>query len=238
MPSAKPTVHVTRHPLTLSFDAERDALIACEFGTLPERRLPDCALPIGERLRFFLRRPRGTVIGFEVDGLHHIDVDAGPPSLWTGPRFRVPLLGLKSAVVAEIVLRARPVLAGGSTPDLSALERANERFAAGDLSGAEVALREALMAGNLLGHLRLADCLAARGHCRAAYDHARIFTELAPRNSWGWACLGRICIELGDCAEATDALRRAIRLERAGSYATPAASMLASLENGAGELPM
>lgn len=52
------------------------------------------------------------------------------------------------------------------------------------------------------------------------------------RNSWGWLRLGQICIELGDCAEATSALRRAIRLEREGSYMTPAASMLAALQTG------
>lgn len=122
-----------RHPrpLALSFYAGPDRLIACEFGTIPERKLPEYALPIGGRLRFFLRRPRGTVIGFEVDGLHRIDVDAEQPSLWTAPRFRVPVLGLKSAVVAEILLRARVVLAGGSTPDVLAFERADECCAAG-----------------------------------------------------------------------------------------------------------
>lgn len=238
MPSYTPTIHVTRRPLALSFDAGRDRLIVCEFGAVPERKLPDCVLPIGEHLRFFLRRPRGTVIGFEVDGLHAIDVDAELPSLWTAPRFRVPVLGLKSAVVAEIVLRARVVLAGRSTPDLLAYERADERFATGDLSGAEAALREALAAGSLLGHIRLAGCLAARGRYDEAYDHARIFTELAPRNSWGWTHLGRICIELGNCAEATGALRRAVRLERAGSYETPAAGMLAALRAGAIGPPM
>ena len=237
VPSSKSTIQVTRHPMALSFDAERDRLLVCEFGAVPERKLPDYALPIGKDLRFFLRRPAGTVIGFEVRGLHRIDVDAELPSLWTGPRFRVPVLGLKSAVVAAIVLRARVVLAGCSTPDVLALGRADECFAADDHAGAEVALREALTAGNLLGHLRLAGCLAARGRYSEAYDHARMFTELAPRNSWGWANLGRICVELGDCAEATAALRRAVRLERQGSYETFAARMLASLKSGSDEIP-
>ena len=90
----------------------------------------------------------------------------------------------------------------------------------GDHAGVEAALREALGAGNLLGHLRLAGCLAARGRYDEAYDHARVFTELAPRNSWGWTHLGRICIELGAGAEAARALRRAVRRERTGSYET------------------
>ncbi len=237
VPSSKSTIRVTRHPMALSFEAERDHLTVCEFGAVAERKLPDYALPIGKNLRFFLRRPAGTVIGFEVRVLHGIDVDAELPSLWTGPRFRVPVLGLKSAVVAAIVLRARVVLVGCSTPDVLALGRADACFAADDHAGAEVALREALTAGNLLGHLRLAGCLAARGRYSEAYDHARIFTELAPRNSWGWANLGRICVELGDCAEATAALRRAVRLERQGSYETFAAHMLASLNSGSDEIP-
>jgi Flp pilus assembly protein TadD len=149
----------------------------------------------------------------------------------------VPVLGLRSAVVAEIVLRARTVVAGRSTPDVCALQRADALFAAGEHAAAEVALREALAAGNLAVHLRLGTCLATLGRYREAYGHARVFTELAPQNSWGWTCLGRICIELGEFAEATSALRRAVRRERAGSYATPAASILASLASGPSDIP-
>ena len=236
MPSTS-TIRVTRHPMALSFDTKTDWLSICEFGAVAERKLPGCALLISEHLQFLLRRPRGTVIGFEVWGLHTIGVDAESPNLWTGPRFRVPVLGLKSAVVAEIVMRARVVHGGCSTPDVLALERANELSAAGDLTAAEAALREALAAGLLLAHLRLAGVLAAQGRYDEAYDHARVFTELAPRNSWGWACLGRVCIERGDRVEATAALRRAVRLERAGGYATAAASMLAALKAGCDELP-
>jgi tetratricopeptide (TPR) repeat protein len=127
------------------------------------------------------------------------------------------------------VLRARVVLGDRSTPDVLALDRAEGLFAAGEFAAAAAALREALAAGNLEGHLGLAACLGGLGRYREAYDHARIFTELARRDSRGWAWLGRICIELRDAAEATAALRRAVRLERAGSYATPAAGMLASL---------
>jgi tetratricopeptide (TPR) repeat protein len=223
------TIPITRHPLALSFDAERDRLTACEFGAVPERRLPGGFVPVGEHLHFFLRQPRGTVIGFDVRGLHALDVEDGGPSLWTGPRFNVPTLGLRPAVIAEIVLRARVVLAGRSTPDVLALDRAQGLFAAGEFAAADAALREALAGGNLEGHLGLAACLTGLGRYREAYDHARVFTELARRDSRGWAWLGRICIELGDGAEATGALRRAVRLERRGSYATPAAGMLASL---------
>ena len=223
--------------MALSFDSACDRLTVCEYGAVPERKLPGCALPIGDHLLFLLRRPGGTVIGFEVGDLHGVDVDVESPCLWTGPRFRVPVLGLKPAVVAAVVLRARAVLAGCSTPDVMALERANERSAAGDLSAAEAALRDALIAGSHLAHLRLGSVLATQGRYREAYDHARVFTELAPRNSWGWAGLGAICIELDDRVEAASALRRAVRLERAGGYPTAAASMLESLRTGSDEIP-
>ena len=223
--------------LAVSLDADSDRLTVCQFGALPERRLPECRLRISEHLRFFMRRPAGTVIGFEVRGLQLVDVDAELPSLWSGPRFRVPTLGLMSAAVAEIVLRARVVLAGRSTPDVLAFQRADGLWAAGDLAGADAALREALATGSLQAHLTLSSCLAARGVYMEAYDHARVFTELAPRDSRGWACLGQICVELGDFAEATGALRRAVRLERRGSYETFAARMLASLRSGSDEIP-
>ena len=237
VPNSKPTVKITGRMLAVSCDADADRLTVCQFGALPERRLPECRLPISKHLRFFMRRPGGTVIGFEVRGLHRVDVDAELPSLWSGPRFRVPTLGLKLAAVGEIVLRARVVLAGRSTPDVLALQRANGLWSAGDLAGAELALREALAAGSLQAHLTLASCLAARGMYRDAYDHARAFTELAPRDSRGWACLGQICVELGDSAEATAALRRAIGLERKGSYETFATHLLSSLELGPSESP-
>jgi len=237
VPSSKPTVKITGRMLAVSFDADSDRLTVCQFGALPERRLPECRLRISEHLRFFMRRSGGTVIGFEVRGLHLVDVDADVPSLWSGPRFRVPPTGLMSASVAEIVLRARVVLARRSTPDVLALQRANGLWAAGDLAGAEAALREALAAGSLQAHLTLASCMAADGMYRDAYDHARAFTELAPRDSRGWACLGQICVELGDSDEATAALRRAVGLERKGSYETFAARMLASLKSGSDEIP-
>jgi cytochrome c-type biogenesis protein CcmH/NrfG len=91
--------------------------------------------------------------------------------------------------------------------------------------------------GNLVGHLGLATCLTSLGHYREAYDHARAFTEVAPHDSRGWASLGRVCVELDDAAEAIAALRRAVRLERDGSYETAAARMLASLQSGATILP-
>jgi tetratricopeptide (TPR) repeat protein len=223
--------------LAVSFDADADRLTVCQFGALPERRLAECRLQISDHLRFFMRRPGGTVMGFEVGHLRLVDVDAECPSLWSGPRFRVPTLGLTWAVVAEIVLRARVVLSGRSTPDVLALQRADRLWAAGELPAAEAALREALAAGTLHAHLILAGCLVARGLYQDAFDHARFFTQLAPRDSRGWACLGQVCVELGDNAAAAAALRRAVQLQRRGSYETFATHLLAALQPGPADSP-
>lgn len=59
--------------------------------------------------------------------------------------------------------------------------------------------------------------------------------ELAPRDSRGWACLGRACLELSDVDEAHGALRRSVRLEHEGSYETFASILLESLGSGASE---
>jgi tetratricopeptide (TPR) repeat protein len=217
---------ITRLPARISYDAEHDSLHVCEFGAVAEERLEEQCVPIGERLRLFLRHRGGPVIGFGIAVLHEFDLDAGEPDLWGAPRFRVPALGLRHASVGEIALRARTVYDRRSTADVLAEARGRE---AEDPAEAELAFRESLDAGNLRAHLLIASSLVAQGRYAAGYDHARIFTELAPSNSWGWAWLGRICVELGAVDEARAALRRAIRLERSGSYRTPARRLLRSL---------
>ncbi len=224
--SSKPSV--TRHPVRLSYDADSDRLMVCEFGSVPEERMDDQRVDVGERLRFFLRQRGGAVIGFGVDGLHAIDPEGHEPDLWGAPRFRVPVLGLRRASVGEIVLSARASLADRSTADVVAKTRAADLLAACRYEDAEVAFRDALDAGSHSARLGLASCLCGQGRYREGYDHARIFTELAPRNSWAWAWLGRVCVELGERTEAQSALRRAVLLEREGSYRTPARELLRS----------
>ena len=187
---------VTRHPVRVSHDAEAGRLLVCEYGSVPEERMADQCIDVDDGLRFFLRRPRGTVMGFEVVGLEEIDVEARAPDLWGDPRFRVPALGLRRASVGEIVLRARSVLGDRSTADVSAERRGHALLVDHDHVGAEAAFRDVLDAGELRAHLRLPPALCGQGRYAEAYDHARIFTELAPRNSWGWAWLGRVCAEL------------------------------------------
>lgn len=179
-----------------------------------------------------MRKPRGTVIGFALNGLSELDVDEHHPSLWGGPRFTVPVLGLiKAASVAEIVLRARATLGGASTADVVAMRAARAHADAGEHPEAERHLRAALGCGDLRAHVTLAGCLCAQGRYAEAYDHARIYTQLAPRDSWGSAWLGRTALELGDEQEARAALRRAVRLERAGSHPTPARNVLRAIDS-------
>ena len=224
---------ITRHPARVSYDAGAARLLVCEFGSVPEERMEDQCIGLGDLMRFFLRRSHGTVIGFEVAEPEWIDTETRVSDVWGEPRFRVPVLGLRRASVGEIVLRASTVFAGRSTADVTADSRGQRLLAERDYAPAEEAFWDALDAGDLRGHLRLAPTLCGQGRYSGAYDHARIFTELAPRNSWGWAWLGRICLELEATAEARGALRRAVALEREGSYRTPARLVLRSLAGSA-----
>jgi tetratricopeptide (TPR) repeat protein len=217
---------VTRVPVRASYDCDLDRLHVCEFGTVAEERMADQCPALTDQLRLFLRHRGGPVIGFEITDLRLLDTDTTEIDLWGEPRFTAPTLGLRAASVAEIALRARSAFAGRSSADVAAEERGH---AADDPKAAELAYREALEAGALRAHLGLASALSAQGRYADAYDHARIFTELAPRNSWAWAWLGRACVELGAREEARRALRRAITLERAGSYCTPARELLRTL---------
>lgn len=222
---------ITRRALRLSYDAERDTLLACAYGAVPHPCLDSHVAGISDRLSFLLRRPRGSVIGFAVDGLSELDVNGHAPSLWDGPVFDVPVLGQRKAAVAEIILRARTTFAGSSTADALAMAASRSLAAAGEHTAAEGQLRRALGCGDLRAHLTLSGCLCVQGRYAEAYDHARIYTELAPRDSWGFAWMGRAALELGDEDEAATALRNAVRLERKGSHRTPAASVLRSLRS-------
>ena len=228
---------ITRRPLRASFDADSDLLTVCEYGTVPQPALASHIAGVSCWLSFLLRKPGGTVIGFVLDGLSEIDVDDHPASLWADPRFDVPVLGLTHASVAEIVLRARTTFAGVSTADVAARHAARRHARDGAPDEAEHALRLALGAGDIRAHLLLAGCLCAQGRYREAYDHARIFTQLAPRDSWGFAWLGRAALELGEEQEAMRALRHAVKLERRGSHRTPARSMLRALDLTDGDEP-
>lgn len=220
---------ITRRPLRLAHDAERDTLLASAYGAVPHPCLDSHVAGISDHLRFLLRRPGGSVVGFAIDDLSQLDVDEHAPSLWDGPVFDAPVLGLRKATVAEIILRARTTFTA-STADVLAMAASRELAAAGEHAAAEGELRCALGCGDLRAHLTLAGCLYIQGRYAAAYDHARIYTELAPRDSWGFAWMGRAALELGDEDEALTALRQAVGLERRGSFRTPAGSVLRSFE--------
>ena len=227
--SSRPAI--TRHPVHCSYDADVDVLYACEFGAVPENRMSDQHLDISESLRFYLRRRGGIVMGFRIAGLTSVAIDACGHDLWDDPRFSAPGLGLRNASVGEIVLRARTDMAGRSTADVVAIERGRRLLSAQDYEAAEAAFREALDAGLMRARVALVAALCGQGRYSEAYDHARIFTEVAPRNSWAWAWLGRTCVEVGAPIEAQNALRRAVALERKGSYQTPAHRVLRTLEH-------
>lgn len=225
------TLRITRRALRLAHDAEHDTLLACAYGAVPHPCLANHVAAISDHLCFLLRKPGGSVIGFAVDGVSQFDVDAHDPSLWHGPVFDAPVLGLRKASVAEIVLRSRTTFAGDSTADVLAMAASRELALADEHTDAEIELRRALGCGDLTAHLTLAGCLCIQGRYAEAYDHARTYTELAPRDSWGFAWMGRVALELGDEDEARTALGQAVRLERKGSHRTPAGKVLRALRS-------
>lgn len=225
-----PSPRITRRPLRLAHDADRDTLLASAYGAVPHPCLDSHVAGISDHLRFLLRRPGGSVIGFAVDHLSQLDVNEHAPSLWDGPVFDAPVLGLRKATVAEVILRARTTFAA-STADVLAMAASRKLAVAGEHAAAEGELRCALGCGDLRAHLTLAGCLCIQGRYADAYDHARIYTELAPHDSWGFAWMGRAALELGDEDEAATALRHAVRLEQEGSHRTPAGSVLRSLRS-------
>lgn len=179
-----------------------------------------------------MRRPGGTVIGFEVRGLHLVDVDAELPSLWSGPRFRVPTLGLRSAAVAEIVLRARVVLARRSTPDVLALQRANGlRFGRRSRRRRSGAARGA--GGGkppCTSHV-----VELPGRTRPVPGGLRSRSRVHRAGSTRFTRVGVPGPDLRRARRQRrghSRVRRAVGLERKGSYETFATHLLASLESG------
>ena len=91
-------------------------------------------------------------------------------------------------------------------------------------------LRLALEAGEMKALFGLGYTLVEAGRPREAYDALRRYTELTPHNAWAWCWLGKACLAMGERAEATNAFRKAVACERAGSFDTDASALLAELE--------
>jgi tetratricopeptide (TPR) repeat protein len=220
----------TRTPLHLSVNVTDDWLEAIEFGAVIDGRPESHLVEVGPDARFVLRAPRGPISGFTVHGYQALDVDALGDVAFSGPRFKVPLLGLDDASLGEVVLAARGRF-DVSTADVCffslALSCAEED---GDLEAAAGHWLSCVEAGDMRGMFGLGYTLFDLERHVEAYTHLRRYSELAPHNSWAWLWLGRTCEALGELEEAATAYRAAVRREREGSFRTDASERLRDLE--------
>ena len=80
-------------------------MLAIEFGEICDGKDPSEYVAITEDVAWVLRKPEGELIGFIAHGLEELDPEA-IEELWDGPRFDVPVLGLRGALAGEVALSA------------------------------------------------------------------------------------------------------------------------------------
>jgi len=195
-------------------------------------QLPDEFDEPADNFYVFRRGARGPVIGFEFEGL----TDFVPPDpdnpLLPGLRFDAPTLGLRNATAEAVILAARITLDGHSTPDVVFFDLAVAFGSDGDDESAETFWRQCLAAGDPKGHFGLGYTLCDLGRPQEAYAHLLEYTRAVPRNAWAWTWLGQAAEGIGEVREAERCYRRALRLERRGSFETDADERLANLKRG------
>lgn len=216
--------------LYLNHVAERDWLIALEFGRVHDSQPPENWRPVGEAFGFLHDGPDGPIVGFGVHDFAAFDADADEVSeIWAAPRFDAPALGLKAVTAGEIVLAARPFFG-----DRSSINRQLFRAAMTADGDPEEALElwvSCLQAGDAMAHYGLGYTLYELGRFPEAYRHLRHYTEIAPHGSWNWCWLGKAAEAVGETSEAKRAYARALELERAGDTATDAPELLDALNS-------
>ena len=201
--------------LFLSHITDRDRLEAVEYGRSTDGQFRECWLPVGENAAFLLDEVDGDVVGFGVQGLSGFDVDepAHAP-FWTTAHFNVPLLGLRAATAAEIILSARSSLHGRSTLDRRLFNAACEAQHT-DPPRALALWQECLEAGDAKAHFAIGYTTYKLGSFSEAYRHLRYYTEIAPANPWNWRWYGLAAEAIGEVREAIAAYERALGLSQA-----------------------
>src|SRR4051812_29094688 len=94
-------------PLHLSVNVTDDWLEAIEFGAVVDGRPASQLVEVSSDARYVLRSARGPIAGFTVHRFSQLDLDDFGDAGFGDPRFSVPLLGLDSASIGEVVLAAR-----------------------------------------------------------------------------------------------------------------------------------
>ena len=181
--------------LFLSYDEPLDWLILIEFGSVENAQPSDHWRGVSESFGFVCNSPGGPEIGFKVLDFSKFDPESPEvEEIWEGPRFDVPVLGLKDATAGEIVLAARPFLGGHSTINRVYFNAAMQT----EGEEAEELWRYCLQSGDLMAHYSLGYTLYELERYREAYRHLRAYTELVPADGWAWCWLGKACEAMGE----------------------------------------
>lgn len=215
------------HPrLYLNFIAELDWLIALEFGRVDDAQPADNWRAVSDSFGFLCESPGGREVGFKIlDFSGFESEDPTHAEIWNGPRFYVPVLGVRDASAGEISLAARALFGTEST--------INRKFfdAATGAEGDEALAYwlACLQAGDSMAHFGLGYTLHELGRRQEAYRHLRHYTEIAPSGSWNWCWFGIAARDVGEKSEAVRAFTTAIELEDEGDQPTNARELLNEL---------
>ncbi|MGE0065834.1 MAG: ADP-ribosylglycohydrolase family protein [Dehalococcoidia bacterium] len=212
--------------LYLNWIADFDWLIALEFGRVDDGQPAENWERVSEAFGYLHEEPGGGCVGFKVLGFSTFDPEEeAVASIWDGPRFDVPVLGLADASAGEIALAARALFGSEGT--------VNRQFfsAATDARGEEaLALWLAcLQAGDSMAHFGLGYTLFELGRFPEAYRHLRHYTEIAPEGAWNWCWRGKAAAAIGETDEAEEAWEKAVELEGTTGEETDAPELLAEL---------
>jgi tetratricopeptide (TPR) repeat protein len=213
----------------ISYDIDFDLLEVLKFGEAIDNQLPDEVDEPFEGFFVFRRGSNGPVIGFGVEDLYEFELPEPEQPLMPGFHFDAPTLGVRNGTAEQIVLAARAVLDGCSTPDVVFFDLAVAAGCDGDDEEAEVLWRHCLAAGDPRAHYGLGYTLAALGRPREAYGHFLEYTKVVPRNAWACAWLGQVSEAIGEREQAARHYRTAITLELEGSPETDARERLEAL---------
>ncbi len=138
--------------LFISYDEYLDWLTLIEFGQVENAQPRDHWREVSDVFAYILRYPGGPEIGFKILALSRFDSeDPEVAEIWEGPRFDVPVLGLRNSTAGAIVLAARPFLGGSSTINRVYFNRAMQAEGA----EAEELWRYCLQCGDLMAHYSL-----------------------------------------------------------------------------------
>jgi tetratricopeptide (TPR) repeat protein len=213
--------------LYLNQSAELDWLIALEFGRVDDGQPPENWRGVNEQLGFLHDGPGGPVCGFKINDFSQFDPEApGLEQIWGEPQFNVPVLGLSSAGVGEIVLAVRALFGHRNTINRELFNNATNSTGRRAL-GMWLAC---LQAGDSMAHFGLGYTLYELGRHSEAYRHLRHYTEISPCGSWNWCWFGKAAAAVGEIEEARAAFTRALQLTSEGGEETEAAELLEELE--------